>query len=187
MISQALDIIKGELDGYLFDNGTTPLTADIGNIGEIITGNENTQKHIIISLVNVEENRISRDPRNFVKVDTDVFVKNPAVHLNLTMLFTAVGSYGTSLQHLQGVIEFFQKKSVFDQSNTANLDIRIEKLMLEMVSLNLEQLNHLWAVMGGRYQPSVVYKMRMITIDSVSRTKAGVVKEIDTNYFKIDP
>ncbi|WP_153801270.1 DUF4255 domain-containing protein [Foetidibacter luteolus] len=182
MIHPALDIIRQEL------NAGGIITASLGNIGDIIasgTGNGDTDSDIVISLINIEENRISRDPSNYQKNGTELTLKNPAVHLNLTLLFTSVrneGGYGLSLQSVQEVIRFFQRKYVFDHVNTPALDAGIEKLILEMMSLGFEQLNQLWSILGGRYQPSVVYRMRMVTIDSVTDVKGSVIKEIETYH-----
>ena len=184
MIFDAMDFIRLELNSSGRD-----ITSELGNVGELVSNggiNSNTDSNIIISLINIEENRISRDPRNYVKSGTDIFMKNPAVHLNLTLLFTATRSesaYGAALQNIQKVIEFFQDKFVFDRINTPGLTSGIEKLIFEMVSINMEQLNHLWSILGGRCHPSVVYKMRMITIDSVTRQLGSVVKEIETKFY----
>jgi len=180
MIFPALDIIRQELI-------TSGSNADLGNISEIINdiNNNAVNADVIISLINIEENRISKSPENFIRKDGGILIKNPAVHLYLTLLFTSVrraGAYGLSLQDLQNVIGFFQKKFVFDHSNTPSLNVNIEKLVLDMVSLNLQQLHEIWSVLGGRYFPSVVYRMRMVTIDSVSELSGPLVKEIELNF-----
>ena len=182
MIFEAIDCIQKELSPAI-------VNAVAGNISEILTAggaNPINDVDIIISLVNVEENRLSRDPRNYVQNGNDIFYKNPAIHLNLTLLFTVLRSeaaYGPALQNLQRVILFFQGKSVFDHNNTPGLDARIEKLILEMVTMDLEQLNHLWAITGCRYQPSVMYCMRMITFDSVTTLRPGIISEVETRYL----
>ena len=184
MIFPAISLIRSELN-----SGPGDIISDLGSVGELVSNgdiNNNTNSNIVISLINIEENRISRDPLHYFRSGTDIFLKNPAIHLNLTLLFTATrseGAYGAALQNIQRVIEFFQEKHVFDHSNSPGLDPGIEKLIMEMVSVNLEQLNHLWSILGGRYQPSVVYKMRMVTIDSVTRQLGGIVKEIETKYY----
>lgn len=179
MIFPALKIIKDELK-------KNNVNADLGNISEIIndSGNNNVNADIIISLVNIEENRISRDPQYYVRTGTSVKMKNPAVHLYLTVLFTSISpGYTQALVHLQKVIGFFQENYVFDQSNPDVADAGIEKLILEMQSLNLEQLQQLWSMLGGKYHPSVAYRVRMVTIDSEPTEDAiHLVKEIDANY-----
>lgn len=180
MIFEAIDIIKAELTA-------AGISAGIGNISEII--NDASHQHVgdvVISLINIEENRISRDPSNYLKKDGGIIMKNPAVHLNLSLLFTSVRNntaYGKSLKDLQEVIGVFQAKYVFDHTNTPALSPKIEKLILDMVSLNLQQLHEIWSVLGGRYFPSVVYRMRMVTIDSVSTLSGDLVKEIDLNFL----
>ena len=183
MIFPAIDIIRIELT-----NGG--IGAELGNIGEILASNTHSaDTNIIISLINVEENRVSRDPQNYIRSGGELVLKNPAVNLYLTLLFTAVrdnGGYGLALQTLQNVIGFFQRKYVFDHSNTVNLDVGIEKLILEMLSLNLEQLQLLWSMLGGKYHPSVAYKVRMITIDSVTDQTGSIIQEIEIHHHKIN-
>ena len=179
MIFQAIDTIRTEL------SNTGGVPSELGNIGEILAGsNHGADKNIVITLINIEENRISRDPQNFVRNGMDIKIKNPAVHLYLTLLFTSVrhdDGYGKALESIQKTIEFFQKKNVFDHNNTT-LDTGIERLILEMISLNIEQLHQLWSMLGGKYHPSVAYRMRMVTIDSVSETDGHLIKEIEASY-----
>ena len=179
MILPALNVIRAELN-----NNVPQIRTELASIGEVIANNAqpNNNPDIIISVINIEENRISRDPRNYLKSGNDIFPKNPAIHLHLTLLFTALradGAYTIALQNLQRLINFFQNRYVFDNLNTPGL----EKLIMEMVSINLEQLNHLWSIAGGRYQPSVVYKMRMVTIDTAPGPAGNVIREIETNYY----
>ncbi len=181
MIFQATDIIRSELT----NNG---IGAELGNIGEILSNpNSGADTNIVISLINIEENRVSRNPQNYIRNGTGVIYKNPAVNLYLTLLFTSVrdnGGYGLALQSLQNLIGFFQKKYVFDHSNTPALDPGIEKLILDMISMNVEQLQLLWSMLGGKYHPSIAYRMRMITIDSTSDQTASPISEISFNYLK---
>ncbi len=183
MIFPAVDIIRQEL----INNA---VNADLGNISEIVNdaNNNGVNADVIISLINIEENRISRDPNNYIRKDGGIIMKNPAVHLYLTLLFTSVrraGGYGLSLQDLQNVIGVFQKKYVYDHINTPALDPNIEKLILDMVSLNLQQLHEIWSVLGGRYFPSVVYRMRMVTIDSLTNIPGPLIQQVETDYFII--
>jgi hypothetical protein len=72
---------------------------------------------------------------------------------------------------------------VFDHQNTPELDSRIDKLMLDIENLGISDLSNLWGILGGKYMPSVLYRMRMVAIDSgqlsgqapyVSQPQAGV-------------
>src|SRR3989337_245377 len=87
MIYQAINLVKNQLRTVI------PAT-EIGSISESTngTGSSSTDPDILISLINIEENRISRDPKNYVQSGSKILLKNPAVHLNLTLLFTAIKS-----------------------------------------------------------------------------------------------
>jgi hypothetical protein len=62
MLYEAINCIKTELRRVI-------PTADIGNINDIVSGTGNTTNDppILISLINIEENRISRDPKNYIQ------------------------------------------------------------------------------------------------------------------------
>ena len=181
MLFAAVEIIRSELTAF-------GVTAELGNIGEIVSNigtNHGANSDIVVSLINIEEDRVSRDPHNFIRREDGILLKNPAVHLYLTLLFTSVrheSGYGIALQNVQRVIEFFQKKFLFDHTNTPGLDNAIEKLVMDMVSFNMEQLHQLWSMLGGKYHPSVAYRMRMVTIDSVTDKQGSLIKEIETYH-----
>jgi hypothetical protein len=107
-------------------------------------------------------------------VNNKIEYRNPPVLLNLYCLFSVNhNSYDTALQYLSLIIQFFQYRSVINAKNTPSdngliLDPKIEKLIVEMVTMNAEQVNHLWATLGGKYLPSVLYKIRMVTIEDDS-------------------
>jgi hypothetical protein len=101
-------------------------------------------------------------------------------------------SYDTSLQYLSLIIKFFQHKNVFTPQNTLpdnglTFDPSVEKVIVDMVSMNAEQVNHLWATLGGKYLPSVLYKMRTITIeDDTPGILAEPIADIEINGHGIN-
>ena len=60
---------------------------------------------------------------------------------------------------------YLQQKNVFNRSNTPQLNSDIVKLVFEMENLSTERMNNVWSTLGAKYMPSVMYKMRMLTID----------------------
>ncbi|HXS15683.1 MAG TPA: Pvc16 family protein, partial [Polyangiaceae bacterium] len=40
----------------------------------------------------------------------------------------------------------------------------IKELSVELYTMNFEQVNHLWSTLGGKYMPSVLYKVRNLSI-----------------------
>jgi len=191
MIDNALKIIANEVNKYVVrkldpdrDPSSTKRIA-IGNIAKAqdvdASGSRPDAASApgMVTLVNIEEERNARSVNNYIKVNDKIEYKNPKVFLNLFCLFSINhNSYETSLQYLSLIIQFFQYKNVINQRNTPAdnglvLDPKIDKLIFDMVSLNAEQINHLWAVLGGKYFPSVLYKVRMLTIEDDTAGQQG--------------
>ncbi|GGE72487.1 DUF4255 domain-containing protein [Massilia psychrophila] len=79
-------------------------------------------------------------------------------------------NYPESLKYLSRVIAFFQQHPVFDRSSSPAMDEGIDKLILDMENLDRRELNNIWGMFGGKYIPSVLYRVRMVGIDSNSIT-----------------
>ncbi|CAN5773309.1 hypothetical protein BH11BAC3_BH11BAC3_32630 [soil metagenome] len=192
MIDKALKFISDELNSYLLTKLSFPDSPKIilDNIARLqdSSGGGSANK-IILSLVNIEEDRISKNPENFYKSDDNkVVYKNPPVMLNLYCLFaynhadsdsSSTNHYEEALLYISYVVRFFQHRNVFTSATAPSLDSGIEKLLMELHSLGFEQLNQLWAVLGGKYLPSVLYKMRLVMIDENLQSGVGeLIKNI---------
>jgi hypothetical protein len=118
------------------------------------------ENKVIITLVNVERETI----KNNNAVPNTSQPVNINLYLMLSAYFSAV-NYPEALRFLSFVIGYVQQKNVFTRSNTPQLDSNITKLVLEMENLSTEKMNNVWATLGAKYMPSVMYKMRMLTID----------------------
>ncbi|AXY73780.1 DUF4255 domain-containing protein [Paraflavitalea soli] len=202
MIDNALKFVAAEVNRYVVrkinpkdDPSITKLIV-LGNITKA-QDNDNAPNpnnpvagKAVLSLVNIEEDRISKSPQNFVKVNDKVEYRNPKIFLNLYCLFAvAHSSYDTALQQLSLIIQFFQYKNVLNHQNSPaasepKLDPRIDKLVFDLHSLNFEQVNHLWGTLGGKYLPSVLYKVRLVTIeDDTPQMQADPIMNLAINDY----
>lgn len=168
LIHLAFDHIINELNSYL---SVKISESDRVMANNLLTQDGNLQNGIddkvVVSLVNTEEERMARDPDIYRKQpDGTLHIQNPEIRLYLYLLFTAYfpSDYNEALKMISLVIAFFQKKNKFTPANTPDLDPGLKGLTMEMVTLNMEQQNHLWASVGAKYIPSVLYKMRLVTI-----------------------
>ena len=190
IIRDALNFLEKELRNYLsvkLNAGSEDIIR-VGNIVKVIDGDGDTGTNAaraIISVVNVEEDRLSKSPDNYRKIDDKIQYKNPKIFLNLYLLFTAKqADYGEALKVLSFIIQFFQHKFVFDTQNSPTLDPKIERLVLDLHSLNFEQMNHLWGILGGKYLPSVLYKMKVVGIEEETSEATGEpIMEIGLNVI----
>ncbi|MHB1179786.1 MAG: DUF4255 domain-containing protein [Daejeonella sp.] len=190
MINETLKFISDEVNKYLslkLGINTDPRLV-LGNISKAMDndttpGINSPTNRAILSLVNVEEDRLAKQQENFVRTDTGITYKNPPTYLNLYILFAVNRTeYSDSLKWLAFIIQFFQYQNVFTPISHPALDSKIEKLVVDLYTLNFEQINHLWSTMGGKYIPSVLYKVRQITINEDAVISEGsIITEIGTS------
>ena len=171
MINRAISLLSTSLNQYLrrqFD-----LAEDVAVPSNIVEHDgavvPHTNNKLLISLVNVErEAGPGSHWQNGSVVEGDAVKRYPPVHLNLYLMFTANFSgtnYTEALKFLSHVVGYFQCNPVFNHTNAPDLDSAIEKLTLDIENLNMRDLSSLWTVISGKYMPSILYKVRMITYD----------------------
>ncbi|MTI22451.1 DUF4255 domain-containing protein [Fulvivirga sp. RKSG066] len=113
---------------------------------------------IILSLVNLQQETVSHKNHSGNT--------NRPINMNLFLLFSASfndGNYMEGLRYLSAVISFFQANKVMNHRNTPELNNDIDKLTFEIVNQDLQNQSHLWGTIGGKYLPSILYKVRMVT------------------------
>ncbi len=176
MIEKALDILKIKILEFLKQQPELSVQSEekiqLQQIPSQDNNNSTPKDILCMSLVNIEEDRIFKSNKTKFADDSGKIVNiNPDLKINLFILITSnFEKYSTSLSYLSAVIRFFQSTNVFTHSNTPGLDPSIEKLIVELYTLDFEQQNHLWGAMGTRYLPSVMYKVRMLQIQEKQST-----------------
>ena len=189
MIDLTLDFLCKQVNGYLIKklqipSGDAIILYNVSHIGSETTGdNFDTTSNAFLSLVNIEEDRISKSQDNFIRRDNGIIYQNPKVHLNLYVLFSvSLSTYAESLKRLSYIIQFFQYQNVFTPLTSPSMPAGIEELILDLHTLSFQDLNNLWGVMGSKYLPSAMYKLRMITIsENFEQGGAGLLREIAIN------
>ncbi|WP_028978424.1 DUF4255 domain-containing protein [Sporocytophaga myxococcoides] len=115
---------------------------------------------VVITLVNIQEETVSS------RLNSSVNMARP-INLNIYVMCSAYftdKNYPEALKFLSATLSFFQSNCVFTHSNTPDLNRNIEKLTFEIVNQDLQNQSHLWGTLGGKYLPSILYKVRMVTI-----------------------
>jgi hypothetical protein len=200
MIRTALEFIKKELDAYIVEREQDPANYSIGNVVDLKpivlpngTLNITDTTHVTMLLASVEEERREGKRPYFIPTPDKHFLRlNPPVEIDLMLIFAAQNSnYETALRDLSDIVAFFQAYPVFDQKNFPSLNASvtdpvnkpwqlIEKLYFYLCNFSFEQQNNLWAMHGGRYIPSVIYKMHMLTFfETKSNDKTPGITEIN--------
>jgi len=141
---------------------------------------------IVLSLVNIEKESVALGQQSVAGSSAlRAVVTNPPIHFNLYLMFASYfsgGNYQEGLKFISATIGYFQGQSVFDQHNSPGLDRNINKLVLDIYNLDITDLSNLWGVLSGKYLPSVLYKMRMVTVDANAvRDQTAAVSTSDPN------
>lgn len=80
----------------------------------------------------------------------------------------AAAQYGDGLVALSLVIACLHQQPLLTPQSHAALPGEVEKVSLEMVNLTAADLNHLFGMMGLKYQPSVFYRLRLLPYRAAS-------------------
>lgn len=143
MINETLKFISDEVNSYLslkLGINTDPRLV-LGNVSKAmdndVPGVNSLANRAILSLVNVEEDRVAKQQENFIKTDSGLTYKNPPTFINLYILFAVNRTeYTDSLKWLAYIIQFFQYQNVFTPISHPALDEKIEKLIVDLYTLN---------------------------------------------------
>lgn len=192
MIYQALQLLVKELNVYLNNlSGQEDNLATLGNIAQLesnLPGNNDGNallNKIVFTLINLEEEKTLKNlPNHFINSTGETEYKKAPIHLNVYLLVSATNnSYDNALIYLSRVITFFHQKYVFTaknspQNNQPGLEMEDFKLIMDLYSPSFEESNFLWSTLGGKQLPYVIYKMRLLQIDSNKTSEIrGVIKE----------
>lgn len=190
MLHTSLTFLTNELNEYLKLRTGTPtvdrvfLTSVATESGGVVIPN----KSLGLSLINIEEERVYKDQKSSViNNNGNVEYVNPEIKLNLYVLISAnfqdimendtSDDYVEGLKQLSLIISFFQAKNVFTPDNSPTLtsyDKNLKRLVVELYSYSFEQLYNFWSVVGTKYLPSVLYKIRLVSFQEGEFFDSGV-------------
>lgn len=186
MLDTALIFLKNELNTYLLtQTGLDSFNVEISKlVDEAGKYPQEIQNKICATIINIEEDRIFKSQvPDRIYTNGQNIVLEPELKLNLYVLFAAnFQKYEEALKYISYVLTYFQTHPAFTSVEYPALDPRIEKLTAELQSLSYEQQNQIWAFIGGKQLPSVIYKIRMVSIQSLAPIAIQhPVMEINTN------
>lgn len=173
MIDVALIYVRQVLDHYL------SAQSGVQSGGVLLNGLSNSdsvrleqnRNKVVVTLVNLEYES-NRQFYGGQRRDGDTINRvNPAVFFNLDVLVSAnFDDYVESLKQLTWVVTFFQENLSLDRINSPSLPEGLTALKFEIENSPSSKTHELWTALGIGYLPSVLYKIRHVSI------QAGQVK-----------
>lgn len=173
MIQEAFQCTRNVINQYItnkygLDETRVIVNKIVDQSGAISLENKNK---VVLSLIHIEqetEKHFYNSNKKQTKGDVEVSQSPSPEEYHIYMLVTSCfDDYNETLKFLDTSIRFFQTYPLLYKSNFAAIPDSIQKLTFEKQgNEGYVQMHNLWTAMGAKYQPSVVYKMRLITVPS---------------------
>lgn len=168
MMKRILTYYAERLDEYLSRLYHQP--EGLAEIGFVGNGSEEKPNKMVVSLFSIERETsggisapIQRSAEGYIRT-------SPPLLLNLNVVIAAVYDerrYGESLSVLSDTLRFIQSTPRFTVDGT--------DYTIEVVTLSTQDQNNVWTLLGGQYYPSVVCKIRRLTIDAEEIISSGSI------------
>ncbi len=205
MISHALTIVANEMQRHFetaYGVAPSPSSVGLGNIAEgfaSASGTGSLARDILaITVVNLREERTLKNLPTYVRNDATLRVtyENQPFYLNLTTLVASTHtSYTNALLVLSRALRFFQSNHVFTHETVAPLSITTNapsnaldqlaafKLIFDLYSPTMEEVNHMWGTLGGKQYPFAMFNMRLVDLKfRAVQAEGGLITEIAHDF-----
>lgn len=222
-LAKVLDELSKKISAEIsaVNNGVV-VSIELTNVATLNDGDEFllNKSSMILSIVNIEEDKTLKNQSLYKEYSGNgnsiEKYKRPTQNLILSLLFTSYNknqdSYPDGLEKLEYIIKCLQHNNVYYYDNTnffeqtevsENQAKSMNKIILDLVSLKLDQLNQMWSYLGSKYMPSVLYSMRLIRVQNENNLptdpiidkakvqlwtndKSNITGEIESSSFLLD-
>jgi hypothetical protein len=172
MINELLLILKDAVNAHLSaSSGWGDEHTDQGQVvfpeSERVDAIDLKLGAVTLLLVNLEQEHSVRpgDPYRVSLPDGSTQRVSPPIFLNLILMFVArFKDYQQGLRHTSSILQFFHSHRVLDHQNTPALSDRIEKVIMEFVTLPMSEQHNLWGLLRTAYHPSLIYRARLMIL-----------------------
>ncbi|MDE1206987.1 DUF4255 domain-containing protein [Tenacibaculum larymnensis] len=171
MIFKSLQFTSNMLNQFL--KNKFGLSDDVVVTNNIIDQNgtvpiENQNK-VVITLIHIGQETVKSFYSRNKRTSNGNYVSKPLEErYNLYILIAPnFEDYNEVLKFLNTSIQFFQINTALDANTSSNIPKGILRLEFEFEKGDgYQQMHNLWSALGAKYQPSVIYKMKLISITS---------------------
>lgn len=187
MLDTTLNFIKKFIDKKFVEHGViSPPQVIVASIPKDL--DTVSSEKIYVTLINIEEEKIFKPQAEYKPLASNpgvIGLMNPEIRLNLYVLVSAIfkssdDRYQQSLKFLSQIITFFQGQYVFEDPDFTDDEIEsgMEKVIMELQSLSMDQINQMWQILGSKLAPGVLYKVRLVIMKDKLATEVGRSAEI---------
>jgi len=166
MISKGLQFTGGILNQFIrnrygIDDNMVVLNSLLEPNGAVPQANHNK---LVLSLINIEKETNKPFYVHNKKMADDQYSSiSPFERVNLEILVSSnFENYLEALKFIDTAMLFFQLNPKMDSKMYAAFPEEVQKIEFELVKISYHQMHSLWTAMGAKYQPSVVYLLRLV-------------------------
>lgn len=125
------------------------------------------ENKLVLTVIGLDNEPVLKNYREVRRSKGLIGSSFPAYHFSINLLMaSACVNYEEGLKLLSDGVAYVQSKPLLSHQNTPGLPSSIDRLTLETKQVSVEHLSHIWGALGGKLLPSVLYKVRMVTVDS---------------------
>lgn len=175
MINDSLQFTKNLLGQFLknrfaLDDDKIVLNYIVDTSGVFPKANQNK---VVLSLINIEKETNQPFYVQNKRLESGNYSHfNPVERYNIDLLISCnFEDYSESLKFLDAVINFFQINNYLDASSSSSIPSDLSRLEFEYEKISYHQMHSLWTAMAAKYQPSIIYKMKLIKVQANEMTQ----------------
>lgn len=176
MIKKIITFYVSWLDEYLRRKFLQP--EGVAEVGVISSSTDEKPCKLIVSLVNIERETAGGISAGLNRSGSGYVRTYPPLLLNLDLMLAAVYDekrYAESLSVLHEALLFIQSHPSFELDG--------QMYTVEIVALSVQDINNIWTTLGGQYYPSVMCKLRRLTIHAQEVKDSGTtMKQPDIKF-----
>jgi len=166
MLDKALLFVRDLLDAHLRRRmGLSDTLVTLNHLGSNDSNPlQKTQNRLVMTLVMLEY----ETSKNFYSAQpTEPVRKHPVQRFNLHVLMSAnFDDYPEALKILTETLLFFQARPAMLPVEYPQMPPGLTALQFEVENSSETKTFEMWSALGAHYLPSVLYKIRHITIDA---------------------
>lgn len=172
MLDKALSIIAAKVNAFIhkqadLDENIVEIASPVSPDGVMpVEANDK----LLIFVANISKDSLTQNG-HYKTLTSGSLKKRDPLHLNLYIFIAAnfhPARYVEALSFLSMAVQCLQENAVIDRSVVADMPAGLDKLILDIVNTDLNEVSNLWSILGGKYLPSVFYKVRMLSISADS-------------------
>lgn len=184
MLDKALTIIAGRLNGFIrkradVDESVVELASPVSPDGVMpVEANDK----LLLFVANIAKETLTHS-HHYKLPEKSIVQRGAPLHLNLYIFVAAnfhPNRYAEALSFLSMAMQCLQENPVIDRSLVGDMPAGLERLTVDIENTDLNAVSNLWGILGGKYLPSVFYKVRMLTVSTeniVGRVHAATAPE----------